>query len=351
MAVAGNGDALVVGIGEIASQVEYSVNASFYSAASGTWSTPVRIDDASVVAVKREVSVVLDETGDAIVTWNQGLWIPGGDVVTPAALMVRHYSAGVWQSVTPVTGYPGEGTSQRRPELVLNASGDAVHVWADTLTASHNDGYRPFARVWDKSEGTWTTPDALGGAMFVEFFGTVQGGIDAAGNAYAAWVEFDGVASMNVFMSSLPAGTQDWPQGVSVESLSDFTRTIELATQPDGTSYLIMATNYDNSGIYVSEVTSELAFTQSTLGTAPGTTFAAPALPQIGIDTTGQAHAAWFADNTVDAALRVGGVWGAAIPLSAPASASRGLVLATGVSGRMYLTFIRGGEMYYSRYD
>jgi hypothetical protein len=146
-------------------------------AATGSWSTPVDLSAAGVIAQNPQISV--DSTGTAIAVWNG--WNAGTDVVQSASST----DGGVtW--TTPEDIYSGGGTAFN-PQISVDAAGTAYAVWY-----RWNGSNDIVQSAWSGDGGvSWSIPEDLSAAD--GYAEDPQVVVTAAGNAVAIWRRDDDI--------------------------------------------------------------------------------------------------------------------------------------------------------------
>jgi hypothetical protein len=258
-----------------------------------------------------------DEDGNAIAV---GIGASsGGDAIIRA--MVRPFG-GQWSASVPVSG---SGDSEvQRPQLAVNAHGDAVAVWSAYDDAASKEVVRVASRP---AGGTWSAPHIISeGAVFS---GGQDVAIDAQGNATVIWSEIVGDPDPTWLerAATRPSGG-DWsdPVDLSESAVSSQPR---LAVDPQGTVtavWLGTAPHFSGTGTVdvVRSNSRTINGTWSSAGTVALSSEAGTAsaeAPQIAVDAQGRATAVWGSFSSgggyiVQAARRAaGGAWGAASKL------------------------------------
>ena len=135
----------------------------------GSWSPPHDLSQAGQDAHAPQVA--LDRTGDALAVWARS---NGTDVILQAAFRRAN---GAW---LPAENVSGPGLDVDRPDVALDAAGNAVAVWQSSA-----DGSSSIIQAATRtSAGSWSTPQSLSSPGFAE---RPQAGVDSAGEAVAVW--------------------------------------------------------------------------------------------------------------------------------------------------------------------
>jgi hypothetical protein len=147
------------------------VQAELRPVVSGAWGAPVSLSSTSGNAPIGP-ALAVNAAGDAVVVWARG------DGVVQASF--RPVSTGVWSAPADLSS-PGTTAG---PEVALAPSGDAVAVWswrgAGSTGSVVQASFRPAGGGWGASEAVSTNPAANGRRP--------QVAIDASGNAVAVWL-------------------------------------------------------------------------------------------------------------------------------------------------------------------
>lgn len=258
-----------------------------------------------------------DEDGNAIAV---GIGAnSGGDAIIRA--MVRPFG-GQWSASVPVSG---SGDSQaQRPQLAVNAHGDAVAVWSASNETAMKDVVQVSSRP---AGGAWSAPHIVSeGAVFS---GGQDVAIDAQGNATVIWSEIVGDPDPTwlVRAATRPSGG-DWSDPVDLSESAVNSRP-RLAVDPQGTVTAVwLGTAPHISGTGTVDVVRSNSRTINGTWSSAGTvalsseagTSTAEA-PQVAVDAQGRATAVWGSFSSgggyiVQTARRAtGGAWGAASKL------------------------------------
>ncbi len=194
VAVDGRGNALVAWTQLNASNF-YEVQASRFNAASGYWDVPTLLG-ASPALDNYNPRVAMDPSGNGVVAWNRTPDITNG----PGAICAVSYKAGTgWQIPASIPSLQAgvEGADDAYGCSLAMSSAGAVLGWAESVSAT---GYRPFARIWKPSSGTWSAAATITNATLEGSSPEVA--IDGQGKAYAAWVQNSGGAWNDLCVSS-----------------------------------------------------------------------------------------------------------------------------------------------------
>ena len=172
LAVSANGQAFVVwtrnGSGVMASQ----------AGPAGPWSTPSVLAAGAVSTGVAAPRVAADANGNAMAVWAQGARNGSNQIET--TLAAKRFASSAWQGNAALLYTPAVTPLLSDVRLSVNGPGQFVAIWAQadaSIRAAQTD-----------AAGAW------GAAAFVraaglELFSPPQIGLDAAGGAYATWVE------------------------------------------------------------------------------------------------------------------------------------------------------------------
>ncbi len=258
-----------------------------------------------------------DEDGNAIAV---GIGAnSGGDAIIRA--MTRTVG-GQWSASVPVSS-SGDSAVQR-PQLAVNADGDAVAVWSAFNDAATKEVVRVSSRP---AGGAWSAPHIISeGAVFS---GGQDVAIDAQGNATVIWSEIvsDPDPTWLVRAATRPSGG-DWTDPVDL-SESAVNSQPRLAVDSQGTVTAVwLGTAPHISGTGTVDVVRSNSRTANgawssagtvALSSEAGTSTAESA--QVAVDAQGRATAVWGSFSSgggsiVQTARRaVGGAWDAASKL------------------------------------
>jgi hypothetical protein len=179
----------------------------------GAWGTPY---DLSAAGARAEiVTVGADAAGDQFAAWQYKL---GSEWVVQAATRPVGES---WSAPVDVSALQGE---EPRPSLAVNSAGEAVIGW------SQSDGSHVLIEVARGDvANAWTTPEPISSSATNSYEPSV--GIDAAGEAFAAWRQFLG-SNYGAAVSFEEAGGWSAPEVLS--NPSDSNESPTLAVSPGG---------------------------------------------------------------------------------------------------------------------
>lgn len=304
VAVHANGHAVAVWY-QFTSSGRSDIWANRYTPATG-WGTAelIEADDAGPA---NDVQIAMDANGNAIAVWRQ-------HDGTRNNIRANRYDAAAarWGTVEPIeTDDAGNASA---PRVALNPAGNAVAVWHQF------DGVRNniWANRYDATLGRWESAQIIevtdGDAVQPDV------GIDAAGNAWAIWSQFDGVefsVYANRYDYDAAIGAGSWDTAAPIESTVGDTGYVRVAVhasgnamavwgQFDGSRYRLWARHYDAASGW-----------KSAQAVENGDGIDAP---QIEMDANGNGVAIWTNYASAQDEIWVnrfsGGAWGAAEMLS-----------------------------------
>ena len=252
------------------------IEAVRFTAASGTWSSPVDIGGGANGAVY-EVAAAVSASGDAFVVWERSAAI----ATTSSVRAVRYDgTAGTWGSVAELSS----GTEDAGwPAIGADPAGNAVAVWT-SWTLGSGAGFVRAAR-YDVVTGAWGAQVAIvSGAGYQD----PQVALDAAGNAVAGWSRSDAIEA-----SRYDVATDSWsPRTVLAAAGAHGGPSIAVNAQGAaaavwGESQVIRGASYQTlAGAWTNPATLSGA-----------TTF--PSLHDVAVDPAGNGVAAWLAGDGV----------------------------------------------------
>jgi hypothetical protein len=183
------------------------------------WRRPVRIGTANGVVPQ----LVLDARGDAIAVWSQTLSHRRGELVKSAF----RPAGGSWRRPATI-GRPQELSGV--PHIAVDPSGDAIVAWATYGRFNHCCATAVQA-VIKPVGGRWRRPVTI---AHNQRTGDVQVAFGRHGNATAVWSTYKGHASRGTVQSaSRPAGGS-WKAPVTIASAAWGFDSLRLALDPRG---------------------------------------------------------------------------------------------------------------------
>jgi hypothetical protein len=291
------------------------VQASFRSAASGTWEAPVELPSG---LIDDRPQIAFDPQGDAMAVWS-------GIYGVQAAF--RPAATGVWQPADDLET-DGKCTTQdlgrfcgQDPQFAFDQQGNAIAVWS----AFDGSGYRIEAARRPFDTGVWGPPTMLsevGGTAI-----TPDIAYSARGDAIAIWrrappgggpppgpaLRSSGASAFlpsaytpfAVQASLLPAAGGGWQRPFDVSDVRVDTCGAQIAFDPQGNATVVYT---DREGTKAAAWTAASGTWQDPVELAPG---GVCDVPDISFDSTGNALAIWPAYQGIQAALlpATTGVW------------------------------------------
>lgn len=270
---------------------------SYYTADTQRWSPSAPLELAAGGAEAPQIAV--NANGDALAIWQQ----QSGAV---SRIMTRSYSTENGWAFT--RAMDTNASNALKPEVALNASGNAMMVWMQEDNAHE---YHVMARLYTPAS------NIVGPVMQINSAGDTafapQVAIDATGNALAVWQQHDGT-STNIMANRYVAGS-GWGTAAPIESStgSAFSPKITMDSnnnalavwrQHDGTHDSIMVNHYtDGSGWGSAE---------SIESEDNGDAYK----PQVAMDNNGNAFVAWQQGSSTSTNIMANhysdGFWGEA---------------------------------------
>jgi hypothetical protein len=194
------------------------------SAATGTWSTSVRVNDDNPGYDQDRPRIALSSTGEAIAVWedNRGRHNQIYSARLPAG-------SSVWSPSFKIS--TSNNSIKIRPDISIGSNGVAYAVWSDNRGGSWN--------IWTASlpagSLTWSTNTQVSdSATDVESYSEV--GVDTSGNVMVAWRRlYNNSASTEVRVRRRPAGSSTWDP---VLVLAQGAENVSLAVRGDGRAYV-----------------------------------------------------------------------------------------------------------------
>lgn len=177
LAMDGSGNAMAVWR-QVDASAHYSIWASRYVATTMTWGIPMLIEgDDSGDAF--DPQVVMNSAGNAWVVWHQH------DGTTNNIWANNYTVASGWSNAALLE--TSSANDAAHAKIAVNANGDAFAMWEQSdgaHTSVWSNRYSPLLQAWGSA--ALAEMDDAGDAL------TPQVSVDAAGNASAAWRQWDG---------------------------------------------------------------------------------------------------------------------------------------------------------------
>lgn len=240
-----------------------------YRPAGGVWEAPVAVEFGS--AVVETPAVAIDEAGDAVVIWRQGV---GGNHVILAA---SRPAGGSWGSPIATSS---SALNAEAPDVAMSPSGTAVAVWQSSSGATSvvesnilplagswagesaisapatvtepphvvADAAGDFAAIWSRSGtglvaevasmpagGSWGAPEQVSTPALEAH--APQLAIDSAGDAVAAWYRFDGSVGSVEGTNRVAGGP--WTSPVRLSPIGAEAEAPQLAMSTSGAAQVV----------------------------------------------------------------------------------------------------------------
>jgi PKD domain len=279
------------------------VEAASRPAGSGAWQASVPLSSATAIMPLPQVAV--DARGDAVAVWES--YIAGEPVVEAAT---RTGFAGAWQAPVELSS---PGVVGLRPDLAVDARGDAVVVW--------QRGPGLVEAASRPAGGSWQTPAIL--TKSAEDLHSAEVGIDASGEATAVWEEQVG-AEVRIDAASRPAGGA-WQTPVTLSAAGENANEPRVAVNARGDAVAVWERP---SGEELIEAATKSASSPTWGGpaplTKPETGKGEPGNQQVTIDGQGEIVAVWGRFNGTHETIEAteghvsSSVWQVPVALSPP---------------------------------
>jgi hypothetical protein len=214
-----SGNAIVVW--RLVDALAYDISANRFNAASGTWGTAQLIESqGDSVGPPR---VAIDASGNAIAVWNQSI----------LGLQANRYSAtsGTWGTAQSI-GHGASGLFS--PSIAMDASGNAVVAWRedDARFQTHVISVNRFTIV----SGTWGTAQTIGGAG--RAFDPPSIAVDTSGNAIAVWPQL-GFLNRDIWARRFSAASGAWGAAQIIESQAGDAVSSRVAVHGNGNAIAV----------------------------------------------------------------------------------------------------------------
>jgi hypothetical protein len=169
-----------------------------YEAATGTWTASTRIDTGLSSNLASGARVVLDQRGNAFVTWsNDGIWSARYDADT-----------GVWGAATQVAA---RGSRDSNVRVAVDQQGGALLVW-QTEESSGQRGI--WASLYKASANSWAASQLLTSSN-VRAEGPVVA-MDGLGNAFAGWQQSGDGVQTTLWFRRFDKSTALWSDAIAI---------------------------------------------------------------------------------------------------------------------------------------
>jgi hypothetical protein len=210
VAMDANGNAIAVWL-----QYSTHVWATRYTVGSG-WGTAVRIDSLYSSAFPSPPQLAMDANGNAFAVWPQG-----------GAIIANRYTAGTgWGTAADIVVTSGGYAVQ----IAMNDNGVAFVVWGqyDSTSSSFS--------VWSKRYIAGWQPDVQIG-FNLNVNRAPQIAINAAGDGFAVWSQFDGT-SYHIYTARHSAATT-WDATVRIDSDTGSAGSPQIAVDANGDAFAV----------------------------------------------------------------------------------------------------------------
>jgi hypothetical protein len=265
------------------------IEASGRPAAAPSWQTALALSDAKKEAFGPQVA--LDGRGDAVAAWESR---EGGEYAVEAS--TRTGLTGAWQTPVVVKKLGTEPTMDGRPDLAVNAAGEAVLVWMRLHLTERavEASARTLGGVWQKPEILTETPEDQHPA---------EVGIDAAGDATAVW-EDKRSGEVLTTGATKPAGGK-WQAPVSISKPGGNANEPRVAVDASGDAVAVWERFEGEELIEASTKPAGAGWGESVALSKPESGKGEPAGQQVAIDDHGEAVAVWSRTNGPHAFIEV----------------------------------------------
>jgi hypothetical protein len=184
--------------------------------AGGSWSSAV--DISAIGGHAEDPEVAIDPQGDAVAIWTS---VEGSEKVVQAA---SRPTGGDWSAAV---GVSAGGALATRPEVALDAHGDATAVWQ-----YYAGGEEVIQSATRHAGSSWSPPVDVSVTGNGVSFPTV--GLDADGDAVAAWIYHDGTNEI-LESASRPAGGS-WSPSLGISAPGEDPEDVSLEVDPRGSN-------------------------------------------------------------------------------------------------------------------
>jgi hypothetical protein len=147
-----------------------------FTAASGTWSTPVKIGSSDLIGSDSagNARIAVNAVGNAVAVWKETR-------STVASIVSARFSSGIW---TPPVLIENNTQPADRPEVAIDVNGNAQAVWIQKIDGSQTNESGYTAR-FDVAAASWGAPQLFEQSTELVFAPVV--GMDNTGRALIAW--------------------------------------------------------------------------------------------------------------------------------------------------------------------
>ncbi|MBI3604397.1 MAG: hypothetical protein HY202_00010 [Nitrospirae bacterium] len=256
----------------------YSIWGNLYIAGTG-WSTNVQIDSGAG-GFDNPPQIAMDAAGNVIAVWTK----------SNGAIWANRYTAGTgWGTPASLV------TSGRDPRIAMNAGGDAFVVWDtyDSVNANYSIWSKRYIAGTSFSAG-WQPDELIDPRIDIGSAGAPQIAISAAGEGTAVWSRCVGTTTTtcHIYAIQHPAATV-WGMTVPIDNNTGTAGASKIAVNANGDAFAVW---YQFDGTRYNIWSNRRLAADTTWGTAEliETNNAGSAYdPQIVVDPNGNALSVW----------------------------------------------------------
>lgn len=247
----------------------------------GTWSAPVNLSAAGQNALLPQIAI--NSSGNAVAVWQRS---DGLNTIVQAATL---QFGGSWSAPVDLSV---AGQDADKPQIAINSSGKAVAVWI------RSDGANDIVQAaTSQFGGSWTAPDDLSAAG--DSADVPQIAINSSGNTVAIWQRFSGASIVQAATLQF-GGSWSSPVDLSVGGQSALSP--QVAIGPNGNVVAVWY-RFDGSNQIVQASMMQFVGSWSTpIDLSPAGVDSG--IPQVVIDSNGNAIAVWEGSNGVSTLIR-----------------------------------------------
>lgn len=198
------------------------------TAATGTWSSSVRVSDDTTGKWQFDPAIALSATGAAVAVWVD--WRGGGSKKNIYSARLPAGSS-TWSANIKVTS--NTSAEKLSPRVAIGVDGTAYAAWADERNGGQDDIY--FASLASGSS-TWSTNTKVSDDPGTALQLGPDLGVDTAGNITVVWRDYR-VSPATVRGARRPAGSSNWTASVNIGG-SDVQHA-RLAVRSDGRTFVV----------------------------------------------------------------------------------------------------------------
>ena len=266
----------------------------------GSWTSAVSLSAAGRNAERPQVGV--DAAGNAVAVWMR---------TNGAHTIIQSASRALGGQWTAGMDLSAAGRDAKEPRLAIDPAGNAVAVWA------RFDGFDDIVQAAVRTPGgAWLPPDDLsaGGENAKE----PQVAIDPAGNAVAVWSRFDGSHFIAQAAARAPGGA--WAPAADISEEGESATEPDLALTPSGSAIAVWSRDEGADQIVQSAVRPPGGAWGNPMDASPAGRRSTE--PQVAVDPAGNAAAVWKRSDigpytiVQAASMAAGGGWSGAQDLT-----------------------------------